>query len=72
MLAAAKNCKKTLDEAYPPRWFEKLPNAPSKGSKGKPGGVRYRYKGGYWEARKTGNFDASPDLFGQGPIPQPV
>ena len=62
-LAAAKTSKKSLGEAFPARWFEVISGAAAKGKNGKFGAVRYRYKGGYWEARKAGNFSACPDFF---------
>jgi len=29
------------------------------------GSNSYRYVGGYWETREKGNWESSPDIFGQ-------
>lgn len=42
-----------------PIWFEKIP----KGVAGET--AMYKYKGGYWEARKNGNWEKCRDIFGQ-------
>lgn len=28
----------------------------------------YRYKGGYWEARESGNWEGCRDIYGPGPV----
>ena len=42
-----------------PIWFEQIP----KGVAGET--AMYKYKGGYWEARKSGNWEKCRDIFGQ-------
>ena len=41
-----------------PRWFQKIP----KGVAGE--SAMYTYKGGYWEARKAGDWTGCRDIFG--------
>ena len=49
------------EDPIEPRWFNKVPDAV-------PGETpAYKYKGGYWEARKTGNWEGCRDIFGPGP-----
>ena len=52
--------RKAADEGVPlePRWFDKVPNSV-------PGETpAFQYAGGYWEARKTGNWEGCRDIFG--------
>ncbi|DBA86398.1 TPA: hypothetical protein ACH3X2_005620 [Trebouxia sp. C0005] len=52
--------RKAADEGVPlkPRWFSKVPNSV-------PGETpAFQYAGGYWEARKTGNWEGCRDIFG--------
>lgn len=42
-----------------PMWFKRIP----KGVAGET--AMYKYKGGYWEARKNGNWEKCRDIFGQ-------
>lgn len=52
---AAEEQKDPLD----PRWFKKVPN-------GKAGeSAMYEYTGGYWDARKNGNWKGCRDIFGR-------
>ena len=41
-----------------PRWFRHIPNA-TQGEQ-----PAYEYSGGYWEARKKGDYDGCRDIFG--------
>ena len=41
-----------------PVWFERLPNSTAGET------AMYRYKGDYWEARKTGDWQRCRDIFG--------
>ena len=41
-----------------PRWFRHIPNA----TQGED--PTYEYSGGYWEARKKGDYDGCRDIFG--------
>ncbi|PON67794.1 Oxysterol-binding protein [Trema orientale] len=56
-----RQARKMQESGWKPRWFAK-----DKGSDS------YRYVGGYWEARDTGNWDSCPDIFGQIPSDQLV
>lgn len=66
VLADLKASKQPIERAYPAKWFEKVPDAGPKGTKGKFGAIRWQYKGGYWEARESGNFGPTRDVFGNG------
>lgn len=46
--------------ARQPRWFEIVP------ARRESELPRWRYKGGYWEARETGKWTDIPDLYGPG------
>ncbi|CAJ1971837.1 unnamed protein product [Sphenostylis stenocarpa] len=49
-----RQARKMQESGWEPRWF----------AKDKASGT-YRYIGGYWEARKHGNWNSCPDIFGQ-------
>lgn len=52
--------RKAAEEGDPiePRWFQRVENSV-------PGETPvYTYKGGYWEARKAGNWEGCRDIFG--------
>lgn len=49
-----RQARKMQERGWKPQWFAK-----DKGSD------TYQYIGGYWEARKQGNWDSCPDIFGQ-------
>ncbi|TKY56202.1 Oxysterol-binding protein-related protein 1C [Spatholobus suberectus] len=51
-----RQARKMQESGWEPRWF----------ARDKASGT-YRYLGGYWEARKQGNWNACPDIFGQIP-----
>ena len=56
---AVRKAAEQNNDPLEPRWVEKVP-----------GGVAgetamYVYKGGYWEARKTGLWDCCRDIFGK-------
>ncbi|KAL9231116.1 hypothetical protein vseg_006378 [Gypsophila vaccaria] len=46
--------RKLQEDGWKPKWFEK---------EGEDG--TYHYKGGYWEARRQGNWDGCPNIFGE-------
>ncbi|KDP26707.1 hypothetical protein JCGZ_17865 [Jatropha curcas] len=48
-----RQARKLQERGWQPRWFEKDDEG------------RYRYIGGYWEARERKNWDGIPDIFGQ-------
>lgn len=52
--------RKAAEEGEPiePRWFHKIPNSVAGET------PAFKYKGGYWEARKTGNWEGCRDIFG--------
>lgn len=53
--------RKTAEQNNDPleaRWFQKVPGSVAGET------AMYTYKGGYWEARKTGNWDGCRDIFG--------
>ncbi|KAG2709121.1 hypothetical protein I3760_05G224200 [Carya illinoinensis] len=54
-----RQARKMQEQGWKPRWFAK-----DKGSD------TYHYIGGYWEARKQGNWNLCPDIFGQIPSDQ--
>ena len=35
---------------------------------GRPGHDRYKYAGGYWEARESGAWEGVRDIYGPGPM----
>ncbi|XP_027369058.1 oxysterol-binding protein-related protein 1C-like [Abrus precatorius] len=54
-----RQARKMQESGWEPRWF----------ARDKASGT-YRYLGGYWEARKQGNWNSCPDTFGQIPSDQ--
>ena len=40
------------------RWFQKVPNSVAGET------AMFHYKGGYWEARQTGDWSGCRDIFG--------
>lgn len=67
-LTAAKACRQSVEDAFPPKWFYKQEATPPS-SKGSQSGIAWKYKGGYWEARSTRKFGPSLDPFGTTTIP---
>ncbi|EIE19936.1 hypothetical protein COCSUDRAFT_3622, partial [Coccomyxa subellipsoidea C-169] len=55
-----RNAAEAAGKPWQPRWFEKVPG-------GLRGFEKYRYKGGYWEARENGNWEGVRDIYGPGP-----
>ncbi|KAL5820924.1 hypothetical protein ACOSQ3_022806 [Xanthoceras sorbifolium] len=51
-----RQAHKMQESGWKPRWFAKDKDSDS-----------YRYIGGYWEARETGNWESCPNIFGQVP-----
>lgn len=54
--------RERVDQGFPactPRWFEQLP---ARNDEELP---RWRYKGGYWEAREAGTWTDIPDIYGK-------
>ncbi|KAJ1439220.1 Pleckstrin-like proteiny domain [Sesbania bispinosa] len=51
-----RQARKMQESGWEPRWFARDKATGS-----------YRYLGGYWEARKDGNWNSCPDIFGQIP-----
>uniref|UniRef100_A0A0R0GJZ5 PH domain-containing protein n=1 Tax=Glycine max TaxID=3847 RepID=A0A0R0GJZ5_SOYBN len=51
-----RQARKMQESGWEPRWF----------GRDKESGT-YRYLGGYWEARKQGNWNSCPDIFGHIP-----
>ncbi|XP_028197849.1 oxysterol-binding protein-related protein 1C-like isoform X2 [Glycine soja] len=51
-----RQARKMQESGWEPRWF----------GRDKASGT-YRYLGGYWEARKQGNWNSCPDIFGHIP-----
>ncbi|KZV33047.1 oxysterol-binding protein-related protein 1C-like [Dorcoceras hygrometricum] len=49
-----RQARKMQESGWKPQWFAK-----------DRGTGTYRYLGGYWEARETGNWESCPDVFGQ-------
>ncbi|KAH1094886.1 hypothetical protein GLYMA_14G164600v4 [Glycine max] len=47
-----RQARKMQESGWEPRWF------------GRDKSGTYRYLGGYWEARKQGNWNSCPDIFG--------
>lgn len=54
-----RQARKMQERGWKPQWFVKDKETGT-----------YRYTGGYWEARETGNWGACPDIFGQVPTDQ--
>ncbi|BDA41103.1 Oxysterol-binding protein-related protein 1A [Coccomyxa sp. Obi] len=56
-----KHCERTGDTSLPPRWFQLREGADLMKPHGKT--LRFRYKGGYWEARAARNWQGTEDIF---------
>ncbi|EIE26339.1 hypothetical protein COCSUDRAFT_58876 [Coccomyxa subellipsoidea C-169] len=56
-----EHCQKTGDTSLPPRWFE-LREADGL-SRQQGSSPRFRYKGGYWEARAAGGWQGIDEIF---------
>ncbi|KAK9916859.1 hypothetical protein WJX75_008061 [Coccomyxa subellipsoidea] len=55
-----RNAAEAAGEPWQPRWFKKVPG-------GLRGFEKYMYKGGYWEARESGNWEGVRDIYDPGP-----
>ena len=55
---AVRKAAEQNQDPLEPRWFQKIHN----GVAGK--SAMYTYKGGYWEARKAGDWTGCRDIFG--------
>ncbi|PHT42225.1 Oxysterol-binding protein-related protein 1A [Capsicum baccatum] len=49
-----REASKRQERGWQPRWFAKPKDSDT-----------YQYKGGYWEARKTGKWNSCPHIFGE-------
>lgn len=55
---AVRKAAEQRKDPLEPVWFERLPNSTAGET------AMYRYKGDYWEARKTGDWQRCRDIFG--------
>ncbi|KAK9916982.1 hypothetical protein WJX75_009487 [Coccomyxa subellipsoidea] len=55
-----RNAVEAAGKPWQPRWFAQVPG-------GRRGLETWRYIGGYWEARETGNWEGCRDIYGPGP-----
>lgn len=55
---AVRKTAEQQNDPLEPRWFQKVADSIA----GKT--AMYTYKGGYWEARKTGDWKGCRDIFG--------
>lgn len=56
---AVRKAAEQSHDPLEPRWFQELPNSKAGET------AMYDYKGGYWEARKLGDWQGCRDIFGQ-------
>ena len=55
---AVRKTAQQNNDPLEPRWFQKVANSVAGQT------AMYTYKGGYWEARKTGVWNSCRDIFG--------
>ncbi len=55
-----RNATEAAGKPWQPVWFEEVAG-------GRRGMEKWRYKGGYWEAREAGNWEMCRNIYGPGP-----